>query len=129
MDDRWRLPSFVSALKVAACRLPGWLGRHEDAGAAFVCATRDESRVEAAVVAEPDQHHVPARILFNASQHGFGPHLCLGAAHARLLARTLVNALAQRSAKIKVLEETKHVENQATYTRVNGYDSLTVSFK
>ena len=30
---------------------------------------------------------------------------------------------------IKILEETKHVENQATYTRVNGYDSLTVSFK
>jgi len=60
---------------------------------------------------------------------GFGPHLCLGAAHARLLARTLINALAQRSAKIKILEETRHVENQATYTRVNGYDSLTVSFK
>jgi len=58
---------------------------------------------------------------------GFGTHLCLGAAHARLLARTLINALAQRSAAIKILAEEKHIERQATYTRTNGYDSLTVS--
>ena len=60
---------------------------------------------------------------------GFGTHLCIGAPHARLLARTLVNALAQRSAKINILEESKHLETQATYTRTNGYDSLTVSIE
>ena len=60
---------------------------------------------------------------------GFGTHLCLGAAHARLLARTLINALAQRSAKLTILDAVPHIENQATYTRANGYDSLTVRFE
>jgi len=57
---------------------------------------------------------------------GFGPHLCLGAPHARLIVRTLLQALADRVAKIDVLEAKQHVEHEACYDRANGYDALTV---
>lgn len=57
---------------------------------------------------------------------GFGEHLCLGAPHARLIVRTLLLALTQRVAKIAVLEAREHVEREARYERLNGFDSLTV---
>ena len=57
---------------------------------------------------------------------GFGPHLCLGAAHARLIVRTLLHALATRIDTIAILDEKPHVEHEAVYTRTNGFDFLTV---
>lgn len=57
---------------------------------------------------------------------GFGAHLCLGAAHARLILRSLMQALTARVAGIIVLEAKEHVEREAVYQRVNGFDSLTV---
>lgn len=57
---------------------------------------------------------------------GVGAHLCLGAPHARLIIRGLLLALIQRVAKITVLEAHEHVEHEATYERVNGFDSLIV---
>ncbi len=60
---------------------------------------------------------------------GFGAHLCLGAAHARLIVRSLLETLTERVAEIKVLEAREHIEHEARYERWNGYDSLTVAFK
>lgn len=60
---------------------------------------------------------------------GFGAHLCLGAPHARLIVRSLLEALTERVAEIKVLEAREHIEHEARYERWNGYDSLTVAFK
>ena len=60
---------------------------------------------------------------------GFGAHLCLGAAHARLVVRSLLEALTERVERIKVLEAIEHIEREARYERKNGYDSLTVAFK
>jgi len=60
---------------------------------------------------------------------GFGPHLCLGAAHARLIVRSLLEGLIERVQRIIVLEARQHVEHEARYERANGYDSLTVAFK
>jgi cytochrome P450 len=57
---------------------------------------------------------------------GFGPHLCLGAPHARLIVRTLLAALAQRIATITILDAQEHVEHEARYDRVNGFDRLSV---
>lgn len=57
---------------------------------------------------------------------GFGTHLCLGAPHARLIVRSLLEALIKRVAKIEVLEAKPHIEREAEYERANGYDSLTV---
>jgi cytochrome P450 len=60
---------------------------------------------------------------------GFGAHLCLGAPHARLIVRTLLQALVDRVAQIIVLGSERHVEREASYERANGFDSLTVSFQ
>jgi cytochrome P450 len=60
---------------------------------------------------------------------GFGPHLCLGAPHARLLVRSLLEALTARVERITVSEAKQHLEHEALYERANGYDSLTVAFK
>ncbi len=57
---------------------------------------------------------------------GFGAHLCLGAAHARLLVRTLLQKCIERVGRITVLEAKERVEHEASYQRVVGYESLTV---
>ena len=57
---------------------------------------------------------------------GFGTHLCLGAPHARLIVRALLQALTERVGRITVIEAKEHVENEARYQRSNGYESLTV---
>lgn len=57
---------------------------------------------------------------------GFGTHLCLGAPHARLIVRSLLEALTEHVAKIEVLVAKPHIEREAEYERANGYDSLTV---
>ncbi len=57
---------------------------------------------------------------------GFGTHLCLGAPPARLIVRSLLEALIERVAKIEVLVAKPHIEREAEYERANGYDSLTV---
>jgi cytochrome P450 len=60
---------------------------------------------------------------------GFGPHLCLGAAHARLIVRTLLQALVARVEVIDILAAHENVEREASYERVNGYESLTVRMR
>jgi cytochrome P450 len=60
---------------------------------------------------------------------GFGNHLCLGAPHARLIVRSLLETLTGRLEHITVLEARQHIEHEARYERANGYDSLTVAFK
>jgi cytochrome P450 len=57
---------------------------------------------------------------------GFGPHLCLGAPHARLIVRSLLQALSERVARITVLEAKEHIEHEASYERLNGFESLKV---
>ncbi len=55
---------------------------------------------------------------------GFGAHLCLGAAHARLLVRTLLQQCLQRVRTLEVLDAQQHVEHEARYQRVVGYERL-----
>lgn len=57
---------------------------------------------------------------------GFGAHLCLGAAHARLILRTLLEKCTELVGGITVLKAQERVENEVTYQRVMGYESLTV---
>ncbi len=59
---------------------------------------------------------------------GFGAHLCIGAAHARLLLRSLLQQCVERVAAITILEARERVENEAKYQRVVGYESLVVRF-
>ena len=57
---------------------------------------------------------------------GFGAHLCLGAAHARLLVRTLLEFFIMRIDRIEVLEAQPHIESEKSYERSVGYDRLRV---
>jgi cytochrome P450 len=58
---------------------------------------------------------------------GFGPHLCLGAPHARLIVRTLLESLADRVAAIDLVSEVPHLEENPAFRRENGYASLEVT--
>lgn len=57
---------------------------------------------------------------------GFGAHLCLGAAHARLLLRTLLQKCVDHLERVVVLEAKERIEKESTYQRVLGFDSLNV---
>ena len=57
---------------------------------------------------------------------GFGVHLCLGAPHARLIVRTLLQAYVDRVASIEITDAVPHVEDEERYSRTNGFDALTV---
>jgi cytochrome P450 len=58
---------------------------------------------------------------------GFGTHLCLGAPHARLIVRSLLEALIERVSSIEIKEAQPHLEDHPAYQRKNGFDSLQVS--
>jgi cytochrome P450 len=60
---------------------------------------------------------------------GFGAHLCMGAPHARLIVRSLLQALVDRVAVITVLDAQEHIEHEARYERANGFDRLQVKFQ
>jgi cytochrome P450 len=57
---------------------------------------------------------------------GFGVHLCLGAPHARLLLRTLLQQCAERLDHVAIIDAKDRVENEPAYRRPVGYESLTV---
>jgi cytochrome P450 len=87
----------------------------------WASANRDESVFEAPEEVRLDRKPNP-HLAF-----GFGPHLCLGAPHARLIVRTLLQKCIDRVAGIRVLGLENNVENQTSYQRVSGYKSLTIS--
>jgi len=57
---------------------------------------------------------------------GLGTHFCLGAPHARLLLRTLLQQCCEHVAGITVLSALDKIEDEAKYRRTVGYESLTV---
>ncbi len=60
---------------------------------------------------------------------GFGTHLCLGAPHARLLVRTLLEKCTQRIGSIQILDAQPRIEDEPRYQRAMGYESLTVKLE
>jgi cytochrome P450 len=59
---------------------------------------------------------------------GFGTHLCLGAPHARLILRTLLQQCVDRVGSIAILHAEERVEKEARYERILGYETLVVKF-
>jgi len=57
---------------------------------------------------------------------GFGAHLCLGAAHARTVMRTLLERLCQGVGRIELVSKVNRVEHTTAYDRPLGYESLVV---
>lgn len=60
---------------------------------------------------------------------GFGAHLCLGAAHARLIVRVLLEKLTERVEGVEVISAVKHVESEAVYERWTGFGELVVRIR
>jgi cytochrome P450 len=57
---------------------------------------------------------------------GFGTHLCLGAAHARLVVRTLLKYLCEQVEAITILSAEEKVERESRYNRPLAFDRLNV---
>lgn len=57
---------------------------------------------------------------------GFGPHLCLGAAHARLIVRTLLKCLCEQVVSITTRAAEEKIERETRYNRQLAWNSLTV---
>jgi cytochrome P450 len=55
---------------------------------------------------------------------GTGTHFCLGAPHARLLLRTLLEQCAERVARVEILAAEEKIERTEAYERRVGYESL-----
>lgn len=82
---------------------------------------------DASVFPEPDEMRLDRR----PNPHlafGVGPHNCLGAPHARLLIRTLIQQLCIQVESVAVLGAEPHLEREADYERRVGYEALKVRF-
>jgi len=88
----------------------------------FASANHDESVFTAPAEVRLDRKPNP-HVAF-----GFGPHLCLGAAHARLVVRTLLRILCESVAQIEVLSSEEKVERETRYDRPLSFDVLNVRF-
>ena len=60
---------------------------------------------------------------------GIGAHVCLGAPHARLLVRTLLQKCTELVGGVTVLEAVERVEEETSYSRVAGFESLKVRLR
>lgn len=93
-------------------------------GRASLCwasANRDEAAFEAPEEVRLDRKPNPHMAF------GSGAHFCLGAAHARLLLRSLIQGCTDRVGRIEVQQAVDRVEEESRYRRVVGYESLVVS--
>jgi cytochrome P450 len=86
----------------------------------WASANQDEAAFDAPAEVRLDRKPNP-HVAF-----GLGVHVCLGAPHARLLVRTLLEKMTEQVASIAVLEAKDHVETASGYERISGYESLTV---
>lgn len=88
----------------------------------FAAANYDETVFDAPEEVRLDRRPNP-HVAF-----GFGAHLCLGAAHARLVVRTLLTTLCARVAHIATVEAVDKYENETSYRRRLAYEKLVVRF-
>ena len=86
----------------------------------WVSANQDESVFENPHEIRLDRRPNP-HIAF-----GAGKHFCLGAGHARMIVKALLQALCEQVETIDLIEARAHVENEARYRREVGFDRLVV---
>ena len=59
---------------------------------------------------------------------GFGEHLCLGAPHARLIVRTLLQKCIELVGTLEIVSAEERTEIEHSYERTLGYESLVLKF-
>jgi cytochrome P450 len=60
---------------------------------------------------------------------GFGEHLCLGAPHARLIVRTLLQKCVELLDGMEIVSAEERTEIEHSYERTLGYESLVLKFR
>ena len=90
----------------------------ERVGLCWASANHDESVFDAPEEIRLDRKPNP-HVSF-----GFGPHLCLGAAHARLIVRSMLAKLCHQVARIEIIDAEDHLETEEKFTRSVGFASL-----
>jgi len=89
----------------------------------WASANRDESVFPEADVFKIDRKPNP-HLSF-----GFGEHLCLGAPHARLLLRTLLQKCVELVDGMEIVSAEERTEAEHSYERKLGYESLVLKFR
>ena len=89
----------------------------------WASANRDESVFPEADVFKIDRKPNP-HISF-----GFGEHLCLGAPHARLIVRTLLQKCVELLDGMEIVSAEERTETEHDYERKLGYESLVLKFR
>ena len=89
----------------------------------WASANRDESVFPEADVFKIDRKPNP-HLSF-----GFGEHLCLGAPHARLLLRTLLQKCVELVGTMELVSAEERVEVEHSYERKLGYESLVLRIR
>ena len=102
-------------------------GEHVPAGGrvslGWASANRDES-----VFAQADEFKIDRKPNPHLS-FGFGEHLCLGAAHARLILRTLLQKCVEHVDTLEIISAVERVEKEASYDRALGYETLVLKIR
>jgi cytochrome P450 len=88
----------------------------------WASANRDESVFPEADVFKIDRKPNP-HLSF-----GFGEHLCLGAPHARLIVRTLLQKCVELVDSMEIVSAEERTETEHDYVRKLGYESLVLKF-
>ena len=88
----------------------------------WASANRDESVFPEADVFKIDRKPNP-HLSF-----GFGEHLCLGAPHARLIVRTLLQKCVKLVGSMEIVSAEERTETEHDYERKLGYESLVLKF-
>ncbi len=91
-------------------------------GLCWASANHDET-----VFDEPDEIRLDRRPNPHVS-FGFRTHLCQGAAHARLVIRSLLESLCEHVDRIEVLRSVPSLEREQHFERRVGYERLDVQF-
>jgi len=78
---------------------------------------------------DPEVFHDPEEVQLDRKPNphvafGFGHHLCIGAAHARLVIRSLLEACVQRITSLDILEAVPALEEEEPYRRAVGFHTL-----
>lgn len=91
-------------------------------GLCWASANHDET-----VFDEPDKIRLDRRPNPHVS-FGFRTHLCQGAAHARLVIRSLIESLCDRVERMEIVQSEPLIECEKHFERQVGYDRLDVRF-
>lgn len=89
----------------------------------WASANRDESVFPEADVFKIDRKPNP-HLSF-----GFGEHLCLGAPHARLIIRALLQKCVELVGALEIISAEERVETEHSYQRTLGYESLVLRIR